>query len=167
MAKESEKKRKHHRCWEPGAGQVWTGQGWTGQVWAGQVWAGQVSYEDNGGEHLNTVELRSKGPGRKGNPPIREKISSPIKHFLFISILAIREFQSMGKIRLVPWNPLERGSTVSCIMYYLLCNSTYPRPRAPYFQGPHAWLRGPSRWSKALPDDSKTTNWLRDPPKWF
>ena len=49
-----------------------------------------------------TVELRSKGPGRKGNPPIREKISSPIKHFLFISILAIREFQSMGKIRPVP-----------------------------------------------------------------
>ena len=45
---------------------------------------------------LNTVELHSKGPGRKGNPPIRERISSLINH-LSISILAMKEFQSMGK----------------------------------------------------------------------
>ena len=32
--------------------------------------------------------------------------------FLFILILAIREFRSMGKIGPVPWNPLERSSTV-------------------------------------------------------
>ncbi len=32
---------------------------------------------------LYTVELRSKGPGRKGNPPIRERISSPIHLFPF------------------------------------------------------------------------------------
>ena len=30
---------------------------------------------------LSTVELHSKGPGRKGNLPKREEISSPTKHF--------------------------------------------------------------------------------------
>ena len=61
-----------------------------------------------------TVELPSKGPGRKGNPPIRKRISGPISHsfILSISILAIREFHSMGKIRPVPWNPFERSSTI-------------------------------------------------------
>ena len=49
---------------------------------------------------LYTVELRSKGPGRKGNPPLRERISGPINHFPIY--FYIREFQSMGKIRLVP-----------------------------------------------------------------
>ena len=31
--------------------------------------------------NCHTVELRSKGPGRKGIPPIREIISGPIGYF--------------------------------------------------------------------------------------
>ena len=31
-------------------------------------------------KELTTVELRSKGPGRKGNPPLREMISGLIGH---------------------------------------------------------------------------------------
>ena len=34
-------------------------------------------------ESPSTVELRSKGPGRKGNPPIRENISSPNSPYNF------------------------------------------------------------------------------------
>ena len=33
-------------------------------------------------EFTSTVELRSKGPGRKGIPSIREIISGPIDYFL-------------------------------------------------------------------------------------
>ena len=39
-----------------------------------------------------TVELRSKGPGRKGNPPIREMISGPISYvpiYIYISYKGI------------------------------------------------------------------------------
>ena len=36
---------------------------------------------DYGG--YDTVELRSKGPGRKGNPLIREMILGSISYFLF------------------------------------------------------------------------------------
>ena len=32
-------------------------------------------------DFVSTVELRSKGPGRKGNPPIREMISGFISNF--------------------------------------------------------------------------------------
>ena len=51
------------------------------------------------------VELRSKGPNRKGNPHLRD-ISIPGKNVSGISRLAIREFQSMGKI------PLHRSLTL-------------------------------------------------------
>ena len=50
------------------------------------------------------MELCSKGPGRKGNPPIRERISGPISDFMiYFYILAIGEFQSK--------NPLELSFT--------------------------------------------------------
>ena len=45
---------------------------------------------------LSTVELRSKGPGRKGIPPIKEIFLGPISYFP-ISILAIEKFQSIEK----------------------------------------------------------------------
>ena len=52
-------------------------------------------------ENESTVEVRSKEPGGKRNSPKREMILGPISYFL-ISILALKEFQSMGKIKPVP-----------------------------------------------------------------
>ncbi len=73
-----------------------------------------------------TVELRSKGPGIEGKSPIREMISSPIGHFPINSILAIREFQSMGKIKLVPGNPTKRSKAkFHCIFYLDQCMTSF------------------------------------------
>ena len=53
---------------------------------------------------VNTVNLRSKGPSRKGNPPLRDVIFFFVPPYLFLSIfiLALRDSQSMGKIEAVP-----------------------------------------------------------------
>ena len=53
----------------------------------------------------STVNLHSKGPNRKGNPPLSLKgILFFVLSYLFlsISILALRDSQSMGKIEAVP-----------------------------------------------------------------
>jgi len=45
----------------------------------------------------DTVELRSKGPGSKGNPPIREMISGPIYHFPFYFYISYKRISVYGK----------------------------------------------------------------------
>ena len=45
----------------------------------------------------NTVELRSKGPGSKGNPPIREMISGPICHFPIYFYIGYKGISVYGK----------------------------------------------------------------------
>ena len=53
-------------------------------------------------EKQHTVNLRSKGHVRKGKSPLGDIDFSSNKIFLVIPILAIKEFQSMGKIGTVP-----------------------------------------------------------------
>ena len=61
---------------------------------------------------MNTVELRSKGPGRKGNPPIRENISSPIKHFLIYFYIGYKGISVYGKNKAGPLKSL--GAKFHC-----------------------------------------------------
>ena len=50
-----------------------------------------------------TVELRSKGPGRKGNPPIREIILGPIGYFPIYFYIGYKGILFCGKkIRPIP-----------------------------------------------------------------
>ena len=53
-----------------------------------------------------TVELRSKGPGRKGNPPIRERISGPINHFLIYFYIDYKRISVYGKNKVSPLKSL-------------------------------------------------------------
>ena len=62
------------------------------------------------------MNICSKGPARKGFPPLKDIDLSPNKFSLVIPILATREFQSIGKILMVPRNPLERSLTVLVVL---------------------------------------------------
>ena len=53
-----------------------------------------------------TVEIRSKGPGRKGNSSIREKISSPIKHFPIYFYIGSKGISVYGKNKAGPLKSL-------------------------------------------------------------
>ena len=69
--------------------------------------------EGFGSAHFHdTVELRSKGPGRKGNPPIREKISSPIKHFPIYFYIGYKGISVYGKNKAGPLKSL--GAKFHC-----------------------------------------------------
>ena len=63
--------------------------------------------------YKHTVELRSKRPDRKGNPPVRETFLGSISYFPIIQILAIKDFQSMGKLSRSHKNPWKQTSTVT------------------------------------------------------
>ena len=60
----------------------------------------------------STVELRSKGPGKKGNPPIRENISSPIKHFPIYFYIGYKGISVYGKNKAGPLKSL--GAKFHC-----------------------------------------------------
>ena len=63
-------------------------------------------------QKLHTVELRSKGPGWKGNPPIREKISRPIKHFHIYIYIGYKGISVYGKNKAGPLKSL--GAKFHC-----------------------------------------------------
>ena len=54
---------------------------------------------------FTTVELCSKGPGRKGIPPIREIISDPIGYFPIYSYIGYKGISVYGKNWAGPVNP--------------------------------------------------------------
>ena len=60
-----------------------------------------------------TVNLCSKGLARKENPPLRDIDLCPDKIFISYSNIGYIEFQSMGTILAVPWNPLDKNFTTS------------------------------------------------------
>ena len=65
-----------------------------------------------------TVELRSKGPGRKGNPPIREKISGPMNHFPIYFYIGYKGISVYGKILAGPMKSL--GAKFHCTYIYII-----------------------------------------------
>ena len=69
----------------------------------------------------STVELRSKGPSRKGNPPIREKISSPIKYFPIYFYIGYEGISVFEKNWVSPMKSL--GAKFHCISIRFLRSS--------------------------------------------
>ena len=69
---------------------------------------------------IGTVELRSKGPGRKGNPLIRERISSLINHFLIYFYIGYKEISVYRKNQTGPMKSL--GAKFHCIVNVGLLN---------------------------------------------
>ena len=65
---------------------------------------------------LFTVELHSKGPGRKGNPPIRERISGPGNHFLILFFIGYKGISVFGKNHFSPMKSL--GAKFHCMWGY-------------------------------------------------
>ena len=72
---------------------------------------------------FDTVEFRSKGPGRKGNPPIREIISGPFSHFLIYFHIGYKGISVYGKNWADPMKSLE--AKFHCICIYMYCLSIY------------------------------------------
>ena len=59
-----------------------------------------------------TVELRSKGPGRKGNPPIGKIISGPISNFPIDFFIGYKEIS----VYEIPWS--EVPLYIKFLYYY-------------------------------------------------
>ena len=63
---------------------------------------------------VHTVELRSKGPGRKGIPPIREIISDPISYFPIYFYIGYKGISVYGKNWAGPMKSL--GAKFRCML---------------------------------------------------
>ena len=62
---------------------------------------------------VDTVNLHSKGPGRNDNLFLKDYNLSSIMIFFSYSSIGYKWISIYGKIKVLPWNPLERSLTVT------------------------------------------------------